>query len=93
MQMKYEYDYLDIDYFSVAEAIAALQAWEAEHPDAVEVSISLPSDGGSLEINYQRPMTEIELSVKKIQEANHSVYMEERDRIEYERLKAKFEGN
>ena len=93
MQMKYEYDYLDIDYFTVAEAIAALQVWEAEHPDAVEVSISLPSDGGSLEINYQRPMTEIELGVKKIQEANHAAYQEERDRIEYNRLKAKFEGN
>ena len=93
MSMKYEYDYLDIDYFTVAEAIAALQAWEAEHPDAVEVSISLPSDGGSLEINYQRPMTEIELGVKKIQEANHAAYQEERDHIEYQRLKAKFEGN
>lgn len=93
MSMKYEYDYLDIDYFTVADAIAALQAWEAEHPDAVEVSISLPSDGGSLEINYQRPMTEIELGVKKIQEANHAAYQEERDHIEYQRLKAKFEGN
>ena len=91
--MKYEYDYLDIDYVSVAEAIAALQAWQAEHPDAVEDSISLHSDGGSLEINYQRPMTEIELGVKRIQEANHAAYQEERDRAEYIRLKILFEGS
>ena len=41
----------------------------------------------------RRPMTEQELEAKKAQEAQYVIYQEEADRAQYERLKAKFEGN
>lgn len=92
--MKYDYEYIDIDDKSVAEVIAALQAWETENPDATDSSIGLPDHGyGSIEITFQRPMTETEIVTYNAQLANSARYVEERDRAEYDRLKTKFEGN
>ena len=95
MNTKYCYEELDINGVSVAEAIAALQAWEAENPEATESSLNVYSDGESagIELTFYRPMTEVELGVLKIQQANAAEYQEARDRTEYERLKAKYEGN
>ena len=95
MNTKYCFEELDINGVSVAEAIAALQSWETENPDATESAINVYSDGESagIEITFHRPMTELELNVQKIQKANSDQWQEERDRAEYERLKAKYEGN
>lgn len=95
MNIKYCFEELDINGVSVAEAIAALQAWETENPDATESAINVYSDGESagIELNFYRPMNELELNLLKIQQANSDAYQEERDRAEYERLKAKYEGN
>jgi hypothetical protein len=96
MNTKYCFEELDINGVSVAEAIAALQAWEAENPEATESCLNIYSDGyegAGVEITFHRPMTEVELSVMEIQQANAIAYQEERDRNEYERLKAKYEGN
>lgn len=95
MNKKYCYEELDINGVSVAEAIAALQAWETENPDATDSNLNVYSDGESagVELTFYRPMTEVELGVLKIQQANAAAYQEERDRTEYERLKAKYEGN
>jgi hypothetical protein len=40
-----------------------------------------------------RPMSEQEIEAKKAQQAQYAIYQEEADRAQYERLKAKFEGN
>ena len=95
MRMKYVYETLEIEGMPIADAIVALQAWKDENPDAVHDYLSVGYDGDSsyVEVHFQRPMNEVELGVQKIQEANHAAYLEERDRTEYERLKAKFEGN
>jgi hypothetical protein len=95
MNMKYCYEELDINGVTVAEAIAALQAWETENPDATDSALNIYSDGESagVELTFYRPMTEVELGVLKIQQANTAAYQEESDRKEYERLKAKYEGN
>jgi len=93
--MKYVYETLEIEGMTISEAIVALQAWKDENPDAVNDYISVGYDGDCsyIEAHFQRPMNEIELGVQKIQEANHAAYIEQRDREEYDRLKAKFEGN
>jgi len=94
--MKYEYDSsVDLNHMSVQEAIEALQTWQSEHPDAVDDSISLYSDGEGAycEINFSRPMTELEIQESTQREAEYAKYLEKRDVEEYERLKAKFEGN
>lgn len=93
--MKYIYENLEIEGMSITGAIIALQAWKDENPDAVHDYLSVSYDGDSsyVEVHAQRPMTEIELGVHKIQQANAAEYQEERDRTEYERLKAKYEGN
>jgi len=96
MNTKYCFEELDINGVSVAEAIAALQAWEAENPEATESSLNIYSDGyegAGVEITFHRPMTEVELDAFKIQQANAVAYQQERDRAEYIRLKVLFEGN
>jgi hypothetical protein len=95
MNTRYCFEELDIHGVSVAEAIAALQAWETENPDATESSISVYSDEASVgvEVTFQRPLTELEINIQKIQQANYDAAQEARDRLEYDRLKAKFEGN
>ena len=95
MNKKYCYEELDINGVSVAEAIAALQAWETENPDATDSALNIYSDGESagVELNFYRPMTEIELEAQKAQQANAAAYQQERDRAEYIRLKVLFEGN
>ena len=92
MRMKYDYRFLNIDGLSIAEAIAALQTWEAENPDAIDSFIDL-GEVSTIEITFQRPMTETEIALEDTQLANRARFVEERDRAEYERLKAKFEGN
>jgi hypothetical protein len=90
-----EYETIDIDGCSVTEVIAALQTWEAENPEAVNTNFSILYDGEGAyaEIAFQRPMTELEINIQKIQRANYDAAQEARDRNEYVRLKAKFEGN
>lgn len=95
MSMKYNYETLDISGMTVSDAIIALQAWKDENPDAVEDYLVVNYDGEDsyVEVNFRRPMTEQELEAKKAQEAQYVIYQEEADRAQYERLKAKFEGN
>lgn len=96
MRMRYDWGPLDINGCSVPDAILALQTWQAENPEAVDTTFSVGYDGdsgGYTEVSFQRPMTEMELSLEKIQQANVAEHQEERDRKEYERLKAKYEGN
>jgi hypothetical protein len=93
--MKYDYETLDIDGVEIADAISMLQEWVDENPEAAKAVINLGSDGDStyLEVSFERPYTETELEFQKTQAANYAAYQEERDRTEYERLKAKYEGN
>lgn len=95
MSMKFIYKTLEIDGMSIADAIVALQTWKNENPDAVEDYLSINYDGdySYVEVHFQRPMTETELEFQKAQEAQYAVYQEEADRAQYERLKAKYEGN
>jgi hypothetical protein len=95
MSMKYNYETLDISGMTVSDAIIALQAWKDENPDAVEDYLVVNYDGEDsyVEVNFQRPMTETELEAQKAQQAQYAIYQEEADRAQYERLKAKFEGN
>ena len=95
MRMRYDWEVLDINGSSVEDAILALQTWQAENPDAVDTCFNVCYDGdsGYTEISFHRSMTEMELRLEEIQQANAAEYREERDRKEYERLKAKYEGN
>lgn len=95
MMMLLSYENLDLDGASVAEAIAALQTWLTENPDAVDDTLYSSYDGESsyIEICFQRPMTEEELNIQKIQQVRADEWQEKRDLETYNRLKAKFEGN
>ena len=93
--MKYCYDSLDIEGVSITDAIAALQAWKDEHPDAENENLTFGWDGDDpyFEVTYHRPMRADELEWHEKQQAAALEYQEQHDRKEYERLKAKFEGN
>ena len=95
MSLKYIYENLEIEGMPIADAIVALQAWKDENPEAVHDYLSVGYDGESsfVEVHFQRPMTEKELEQHNAQVASHAQWQEERDRTEYERLKAKYEGN
>lgn len=96
MSMKHFYETLELDGMSISDAIVALQAWKDENPDAVDDYLSVScyrEDNCYIEVNAQRPMTEAELEAKKAKEAQYAIYQEEAERSQYERLKAKFEGN
>lgn len=95
MRMRYDYETLDISGCTVPDAILALQTWQAENTGAVDTTFNVCYDGdsGYTEVSFMRPMTEMELNLEKIQQSNAAEYQEERDRKEYERLKAKYEGN
>lgn len=95
MMMILDHETLDLDGCSLDEVIAVLQTWQTENFDAVNTNFNLLCDEESTyaEINFHRPMTEIEIGVQKIQRANADQFQETRDRLEYDRLKAKFEGN
>lgn len=93
--MKYAYESINFDGLTIAEAIASLQAWEAENPEAVGAYINLTSNGeyAECEINFQRPYTAAEIEQNEIYAQRAREYQEEKDRQDYERLKAKYEGN
>ena len=96
MNMKYDYDAsVDLNGMTLQEAIAALETWVAENPGAVDDTITLYSDGEGAysQIDFQRPMTELEIEQRNNREAEYAKYTEKRELEEYERLKAKFEGN
>ena len=91
MELKYDYDSLDVNGVSVAEVIAALQAWETENPEATDAIFSLYSDGGDsafAEVCFYRPLTPEEL--EDIKTAKQ--WQERRERELYELLKEKY-GN
>jgi hypothetical protein len=92
--MKYDYDTLSIEGVSVAEAIEALQEWQASNPEATDTTISLPSYEGAteLEVCFYRPFTSAELEAIKVNESIWEARREAQDRETYERLKAKYEG-
>lgn len=95
MSTKYIYETIEIDGMTVSDAIVALQTWKNENPTAVEdyLSVNYDGDHSYVEVNFQRPMTEEEIEAKKELEAKYAIYQEEAERSQYERLKAKFEGN
>lgn len=95
MSMKYIYETIEIEGLSVVGAILALQAWKDENPAAIDDYLVINYDGENsyVEVNFQRHMTEQELEAQKAQQAQYAIYQEEADRAQYERLKAKFEGN
>jgi hypothetical protein len=92
MDTKYEYNSLDIQGFTVADAIAALQAWETENPEAINSCVQLYSDGDDvhLELSWQVPLTPEEIELKKEQKARSLAIIEQNERQTYERLKAKY---
>lgn len=92
--MKYIIQNIDINGTSVAEAIAALQAWETENPEATESTVGFYSDGGysSVEISFYRPYTSAELEQMKVSEQRALELKEKQERETYERLKEKY-GN
>jgi hypothetical protein len=92
---RYDYETLDVQGLSVAEAISVLQAWETENAEATETCLQLYSDGDSayLEVSFQVPLTPQEIEDKKQREEAFLALQEERERETYERLKAKYEGN
>jgi hypothetical protein len=94
MELKYEYESLDLQRVKVSEAIAILQSWESENPEAVEDYISLYSDGESAwaEVCFCRPYTEEELEEMKARDEAHAAHVEQLERETYERLKEKY-GN
>lgn len=95
MSMKYIYETIEIEGLSVVGAILALQAWKDKNPAAIDdyLVINYDGDHSYVEVNFQRHMTEQELEAQKAQQAQYAIYQEEADRAQYERLKAKFEGN
>ena len=96
MNMKYDYDAsVDLNGMTLQEAIAALETWVAENPGAVNDIITLYCDGEGAysQIDFQRPMTELEIEQRTQREAEYAKYAEKRELEEYNRLKAKFEGN
>ena len=94
MELKYDYESLDINGVSVAEAIAALQAWETETPEATEAVFNIYPDGDSAfaEIRFYRPHTSEELEAIKTAKQKAAEWQEQHDRETYERLKEKY-GN
>lgn len=94
MELKYNYETLDINGVSVAEAIAALQAWETENPEATDTVFNVYSDGdyAFVEINFYRPYTADELEAIKEAEQKAAEWQERHERELYERLKEKFEN-
>lgn len=92
--MKYIIQDIDIGEESVAEVIAALQAWETENPEATESTVRFRSDGvySSVEISFYRPYTSEELEQMKASEQKALEWQEQRERETYERLKEKY-GN
>ena len=94
MELKYDYDQLDIQGLSIQDVIAIFQAWETEHPEAQSTNVGVYSDGDSayLEVAFCRPFTEEELAQKELNEKLRAERQEAAERAEYERLKAKYEN-
>ena len=93
--MKFTYESIDIDGASVADVIAALQAWETENPEATESRVRFHSDGdyySCVEISFYRPYTNEELEQIKVSEQKSLEWQEKQERETYERLKEKY-GN
>ena len=93
--MKFTYESIDIDGASVADVIAALQAWETENPEATKSTVRFHSDEGyysSVEISFYRPYTNEELEQIKVSEQKSLEWQEKQERETYERLKEKY-GN
>lgn len=92
MILKNNYENIDIDGLSVAEAIAALQAWETENPEATDSTFRMFSDEESAyaEISFSRPYTQKELEQIKAYEQRDLENREKQERQTYERLKEKY---
>lgn len=87
-----DYTRLYIENSSVAEAIAMLQAWETENPEATQDWISIEYDGDDciFVVFFRRPMTEEEIDLYSKQLAESAAWQERIERETYERLKAKY---
>ena len=102
MELKYDYQTLDINGLPVAEVISALQAWEAENPEATNAAFYIYSDteysslGKSTslfaEIGFHRPYIEEEIEDIKTAKQKAAEWQERRERELYELLKEKFEN-
>lgn len=90
MELKYCYTRLDLSGMSVSEVIAALQAWEAQNPEAVNTYLEIYDR--SAEIRYYRPYTAAELEIITFNQEKVQAAKKAKERAEYERLKEKY-GN
>ena len=63
-----------------------------EFRDSATVELYFGESGGHLTVQYTRPETDEEMRHRLAEDENYLRRLERRERNEYERLKAKFEG-
>jgi len=83
-------DYADIEQMSITSAIAELQVLSDLHGPTARPG-DIVNDSKSLEVLINRPETDAEMLKRQRLNDEYAKKFEERDRAQYELLKAKFE--
>lgn len=81
---------LDLDYDSLADAIAALERYRAEYGDNTRIERVRDGDGEYSAIMQNRDETDEEMNLRIKWEENNHAYRMKRERAEFDRLKALF---